>query len=257
MEFYLKRAKMSVEVLPSTPIKPTYTPIESAIPLGPTVSTATHKKKIWITDVTQSGLTVNFKLHAPNTTIANRFRKTIMGKVPTIAIDKVIIMNNTSFFQDEIVGQRLALIPFIYPKSGTYNNEIFLKVGPVDTFTRVFSSSLRGNIRPMADDICIIQLNKGQELDVKMSLAEGTGSQHAKWSPISNCVINVSQIKLGTSFDDYAYEYQMSDLNCANLAKIYPIQPDRPYQVFDVEIESIGCLDTKRLLETAIKLVNQ
>ena len=43
--------------------------------------------------------------------IANAFRRILLSEVPTMAIEKVFILNNTSFIQDEVLSHRLGLIP--------------------------------------------------------------------------------------------------------------------------------------------------
>ncbi|KAK9941181.1 hypothetical protein M0R45_017800 [Rubus argutus] len=43
--------------------------------------------------------------------IANAFRRILIAEVPTMAIEKVLIANNTSVIQDEVLSHRLGLIP--------------------------------------------------------------------------------------------------------------------------------------------------
>lgn len=43
--------------------------------------------------------------------IANAFRRLMLSEVPSMAIDKVLIYNNTSIIQDEVLAHRLGLIP--------------------------------------------------------------------------------------------------------------------------------------------------
>lgn len=43
--------------------------------------------------------------------IANAFRRLMISEVPSMAIEKVYIYNNTSIIQDEILAHRLGLIP--------------------------------------------------------------------------------------------------------------------------------------------------
>ena len=43
--------------------------------------------------------------------IANSFRRILLSEVPTMAIEKVHVYNNTSVIQDEILAHRLGLIP--------------------------------------------------------------------------------------------------------------------------------------------------
>lgn len=43
--------------------------------------------------------------------IANAFRRIMLSEVPSMAIEKVLIYNNTSIIQDEVLAHRLGLIP--------------------------------------------------------------------------------------------------------------------------------------------------
>lgn len=43
--------------------------------------------------------------------LANTFRRLIISDVPSMAIEKVHILNNTSIIQDEVLAHRLGLIP--------------------------------------------------------------------------------------------------------------------------------------------------
>ena len=52
-----------------------------------------------------------FSLIGIDASIANAFRRILLAEVSTFAIEKVWIHNNTSIIQDEILAQRLGLIP--------------------------------------------------------------------------------------------------------------------------------------------------
>lgn len=54
---------------------------------------------------------MEFDLIGVHPFLANTFRRVILSDVPTMAIDKVHILNNTSIIQDEVLAHRLGLIP--------------------------------------------------------------------------------------------------------------------------------------------------
>jgi DNA-directed RNA polymerases I and III subunit RPAC1 len=53
--------------------------------------------------------------------LANAFRRIMISEVPSMAIEKVHIFNNTSIIQDEILAHRLGLIP-LRGKSKIFGN---------------------------------------------------------------------------------------------------------------------------------------
>ena len=52
---------------------------------------------------------------------ANALRRIIMSEIETMAIDKVVMYQNTSVMQDEILAHRLGLVPF------KINPDVFVK----------------------------------------------------------------------------------------------------------------------------------
>lgn len=56
--------------------------------------------------------------------IANAFRRILIAELPTMAIEKVLIANNTSVVQDEVLAHRLGLIPIkVDPRLFDYMSE--------------------------------------------------------------------------------------------------------------------------------------
>jgi DNA-directed RNA polymerase I and III subunit RPAC1 len=60
----------------------------------------------------------SFSLIGINAAIANAYRRILIAEVPTLAIENVYVINNTSVIQDEVLAQRLGLIPFTGAKAG-------------------------------------------------------------------------------------------------------------------------------------------
>lgn len=56
-------------------------------------------------------LEMEFDMIGVRPAIANAFRRLMLSEVPTMAIEKVYIYNNTSIIQDEVLAHRLGLIP--------------------------------------------------------------------------------------------------------------------------------------------------
>ncbi|KAK3285408.1 hypothetical protein CYMTET_6991 [Cymbomonas tetramitiformis] len=54
---------------------------------------------------------MEFDMIGVDASIANAFRRILIADVPTMAIEKVFIANNSSIMQDEVLAHRLGLIP--------------------------------------------------------------------------------------------------------------------------------------------------
>jgi DNA-directed RNA polymerase I and III subunit RPAC1 len=158
--------------------------------------------------------------------IANAFRRILIAEVPTMAIEKVYIMNNTSVCQDEVLAHRLGLIPIkADPRRFNYKNKSSDEFTPKDTIvfklhvkctknpnstskdstdqekyinSSVYSRDLVWDpqeeqaeqfrdepIRPVHDDILIMKLRPGQEIDLLAYCEKGVGKDHAKFSSVA------------------------------------------------------------------------
>ncbi|BGP58066.1 hypothetical protein JCM8202_006234 [Rhodotorula sphaerocarpa] len=54
---------------------------------------------------------LEFDLVGVDASVANALRRIVIAEVPTVAIENVYVWNNTSIIQDEVLAQRLGLIP--------------------------------------------------------------------------------------------------------------------------------------------------
>ncbi|CAJ1963847.1 unnamed protein product [Sphenostylis stenocarpa] len=85
--------------------------------------------KVEVKRLTDSDM--EFDLIGIDPAIANAFRRILISEVPTMAIERVYIANNTSVVQDEVLSHRLGLVPiradprlFEYPENaGDDKNE--------------------------------------------------------------------------------------------------------------------------------------
>jgi len=71
------------------------------------------KKRIRVEIIQQydDNMTMEFDLIGVDAAFANTLRRIMISDIPSMAIEKVFIYNNTSIIQDEILSHRLGLIP--------------------------------------------------------------------------------------------------------------------------------------------------
>ena len=147
--------------------------------------------------------------------IANAIRRVMISEVPTVAIDKVHLWQNTGVIQDEILCHRLGLIPVWVPDidsiesakeegddfdiSGAIKFKLHVKCPmdfPKGQNLHVYSKDLKFEAqtktqkawpsppKPVHPDILIAKLRPGQEIECELFCLKGTGKIHAKWSPV-------------------------------------------------------------------------
>lgn len=71
----------------------------------------TFKKKFRIVVVRYNAESMEFDLINAHPFLVNAFRRLVLSSVPSMAIEKVHIHNNTSIIQDDVLALRLGLIP--------------------------------------------------------------------------------------------------------------------------------------------------
>jgi DNA-directed RNA polymerase subunit D len=136
----------------------------------------------------------------------NALRRIIISEVPCMAIDEVVMIENSSILQDEIIAHRLGLIPiktdldsYNLPEECPCKSEfgcnlcrvtLTLDVEAKEGTTTVYSVELKSEnpeIVPVSEKIPIVKLAKGQKLRLEAYARLGKGKNHAKWQPVSMC----------------------------------------------------------------------
>jgi len=154
---------------------------------------------IKILDTSDDSVNILFK-NVP-VEIINSIRRISMSEVPTLAIDKVFIFRNDSVLNDQMLAHRLGLIPLKTPVDKyKYGDEegkpeyvsLSLTIEAKNGFRTVYAKDIKSNdkeVYPLYEDIEIVRLAPGEGLDIEMWAIMGTGREHAKWSPVTVCVV--------------------------------------------------------------------
>ncbi|XP_014479492.1 PREDICTED: DNA-directed RNA polymerases I and III subunit RPAC1 isoform X2 [Dinoponera quadriceps] len=69
------------------------------------------KKTLKIKVIEDKDNVLEFDMIGCSATLVNAFRRILLSEVPSMAIEKIYIINNTSVIQDEVLAHRLGLIP--------------------------------------------------------------------------------------------------------------------------------------------------
>jgi DNA-directed RNA polymerase subunit D len=138
----------------------------------------------------------------------NALRRLAISEVPTLAIDDVVMIDNSSVVHDEAVAQRLGMIPlrtdlkrFVMPHNcdckstlGCSKCRVLLVLDSEATErTRIVTSgelkSEDEEVKPVSDEIPILTLAPGQKVKFEAYARLGNGKSHAKWQPTSSAVV--------------------------------------------------------------------
>ena len=155
----------------------------------------------------------NFYVQNFDLATANALRRVMLAEIPTIAIDVVEVLDNTSVLPDEFICHRLGLIPLnaknadealLYSRDcdceGYCENcSVTLTLNARCTSNEVMKVYARDLVvsdgRPneeignpvIADPEgfgpCILKLGKGQNIHMRCIAKKGIAKEHAKWAP--------------------------------------------------------------------------
>jgi DNA-directed RNA polymerase subunit D len=141
-----------------------------------------------------------------DTAFMNSLRRIILAEVPAMAIDEVVVIENSSLLHDEILAHRMGLIPlktdldsYNLPEECTCKSELgcnlcrvslTMDVDAKDSNRTVYSGDLvseNPNIEPVSVKIPLVKLAPDQRIRLEAYARLGKGEKHAKWQPVSVC----------------------------------------------------------------------
>jgi len=113
---------------------------------------------------------------------ANGIRRAMLADVPTLSIDTVRMIENSSVMFDEVIGLRLGLVPLTTPDDVREGEEITLSLdvgGPATAYSGDIQTS-DDLVEPAAKNIPIIELKEDQRLAFEADATLASGTDHAK-----------------------------------------------------------------------------
>ncbi|XP_019405228.1 PREDICTED: DNA-directed RNA polymerases I and III subunit RPAC1 [Crocodylus porosus] len=120
---------------------------------------------------------LEFDLVGIDAAIANAFRRILLAEVPTMAVEKVFVYNNTSIVQDEILAHRLGLIPIqADPRLFEYRSQGDEEGTEIDTLQ--FQLKIKCSRNPRAAK----ESSDPNELYINHKVY----SRHMTWVPLGN-----------------------------------------------------------------------
>lgn len=167
-----------------------------------------------------------------NAAFMNTLRRIILSEVPTMAVDDIVIIENSSPLQDEFLAHRIGLVPlktdlqtYNLPEDCTCESEfgcnqcrvpLALEIEAQDHTMTVYSGDLKSenpSVTPTSNKIPIAKLAPEQKIRLEAYARLGKGKDHVRWQPVSMCAYkNVPII---------AVDAKLCDL-CGDCIKVCP-----------------------------------
>lgn len=115
--------------------------------------------------------------------VANGIRRAMIADVPTLSIDTVRFVENSSVMFDEMIALRLGLVPLTtslddFEEGDTVTLALDVE-GPATAYSGDMVSSVE-YVQPADENIPIIQLKEGQHLEFEADAVLDSGKTHAK-----------------------------------------------------------------------------
>ena len=179
---------------------------------------------------------MRFIVSGVNTPYVNALRRIMLTQIPTMAIDEIVILENSSILNDEILAHRMGFIPlktdldsYVLPEECKCESELgcnlcranlTLEAEAEDKTTTVYSGELKPenpDIAPVSDKIPIVKLAPEQRVNLEAYARLGKGEKHAKWQPVSMCTYM------------YLPEVKINSENCDACGKCVKVCPEEVF----------------------------
>ncbi|MFH1592738.1 MAG: DNA-directed RNA polymerase subunit D [Candidatus Woesearchaeota archaeon] len=230
---------------------------------------------------------VSLRIKGTDEVFLNTLRRLIIEEVPTLAIEDVNFIDNSSALYDEMMALRLGLIPlktdlksYVLPEEAKNESDpraflnFKLKVkGPIT----VYASDLESQdpeVAPVYEKMIIVKLLKDQKLELEATARLGKGKQHMKFSPglayyFHVPIVNVEKGDAGEFKDKYPSQIfdktgkiDAKLINTQGLVDACKnvnndiIEIKEKKDEFDFVIEPWGQLSVKEMLTEAFKALD-
>lgn len=186
---------------------------------------------------------IEFLLKGVNPAIVNTLRRIVTSEVPSLAIESLNVIKNSSAMYDEVLAHRLGLVPLTTDlKSYTLRGECKCKgkgcalcrlnmkleaKGPCMVYAEMIKSR-DSKVKSVYPKMPLVNLLKGQELKLEMTAVLGQGKEHMKFSPGLMFYRGYPSVKASGDIK-----------NAEEVAKICPVKilewKDKKIRVKDVE----------------------
>ena len=135
-----------------------------------------------VTFIERDERSARFLVRGVSPAFVNGIRRAMIADVPTLSVDTVRVIENSSVMFDEQIALRLGLIPLTTPDDYEPEETVTLAIdveGPATAYSGDLVSS-DGQVQPAEENVPIIDLKEGQRLELEADAELGYGKDHAK-----------------------------------------------------------------------------
>lgn len=114
---------------------------------------------------------------------ANGIRRAILADVPTLSIDTVRFVENSSVMFDEVLAHRLGMVPLTTPEGEFEEGDVVTLALDVEGPGTAYSGDLVSSdplVEPADKNVPLIDLKENQRLELEAEAVIGVGRDHAK-----------------------------------------------------------------------------
>ena len=237
---------------------------------------------------------LTFIVDSVDVSFVNAIRRICTVEVPTMAIENVSIFKNDSKLFDEVLAQRLGLVPLeadteafvLAPECDCETNDcpgcsvslILKEKGPKVVYSGDLSST-HESVKPAYDTIPLLKLKEGEEIELEATANLGVGFDHAKWQPTVTCAYQyyplitvdesceacmkcVEECPRGVIQYEEEKKIIITDIEncsmckaCMRICKQDAIHVDAKFGKYIFKIETDGSLDPEVVLENACDIL--
>lgn len=153
---------------------------------------------------------MEFVLKEVSVSFANALRRIMISEIPVLAIDWLEIRENTSPIFDEMIAQRMGLLPLSFDPTkfnrqedckckgkGCHSCQVMFaleKKGPSVVYSGDLKSSNKA-VKPAHPGFPLVELLKGHRLKLEAVARLGIGKEHAKFQAANAAYENYPEFK--------------------------------------------------------------
>jgi len=212
----------------------------------------------------------------------NAIRRTIINNVPCLAVDEVTFYENDSVIFDEMLANRLGLLPIKTDvktyKLGDTVKLVLEKVGPCDVTSKDIKCT-DPKIEIIDKKLIITKLGKDEKIKLEMTAKMSVGSEHARFQSaivsfnevpkINNDVSHkntkalIEAMPTGTIEEKAGKLFLLDPYNIktqnqfANILEKFEVEIEYVKDEFVLSLETTGQLSSKEVIASSLNQLNE